>query len=105
VGSVPRARVPPGLAAIHLDDQRQQLALAATDGCVRGVHGRHQMLIGMEIVPAHGATSRSGGGTSHTLSNMCSLVKSFGLAFAFPLLLTAPYPSRVIAEVPRLTRG
>jgi DNA end-binding protein Ku len=65
VGCIPCARAMPGLAAIHLGDQRQQFALAATDGRVRGVDGRYQMLFGMEIVPAHAATNRSGGGTSH----------------------------------------
>src|SRR4029453_14040885 len=49
------------------------------------------MLIGMEIVPAHGVTSRSGGGTSHTLSNMCSLVKPFRPRFR----LSTPFDGAV----------
>src|SRR6266536_706957 len=79
-GRIPRARVPPGLAPIYLGDQRQQFALAATNGRVHGVDRRHQMRIGMEVVPTHAATNRSGGGTEESVSNMCSLVKSFGLS-------------------------
>jgi hypothetical protein len=56
VGRIPRARVPPGLAAIHLGNERQQFALAATDGRVDGVNRRYQMLIGMEVVPTHACT-------------------------------------------------
>lgn len=75
VGRIPCARVPPRLAPIHLGDQRQQFALAATDGRVHGVDRRHQMRIGMEVVPTHGCTNRSRGGTRDSISNIRSLVK------------------------------
>jgi hypothetical protein len=77
VGRIPPAGAPPGLAAIHLGDQRQQLALAATDGRVRGVDGRHQMLVGMEIVPAHADTNTDPGEErAIIISNIRSFVKA-----------------------------
>jgi hypothetical protein len=63
VGHIPCARAKPGLATIRLGDQRQQFALAATDGRIRGVDRLNQLLVRMEIVPAHARTNRSGGGT------------------------------------------
>src|SRR6266542_4491333 len=103
VGRIPRARVPPGLAPIYLGDQRQQFALAATDGRVHRVDRRHQMRIGMEVVPTHAATNRSGGGTKKSVSNICSLVKPFGLLVKpFGLSVTGHRPHGLAGTASRI---
>jgi hypothetical protein len=77
--------------------------LAATDDRMRGVDGRHQMLFGMEIVPAHARTTDPGEERNITLSNIRSLVKPvrsrFGRFRGSPTLLTPGDPEGLRQDV------